>query len=234
MFLGVEGINTFIGKAHILHDVSLSISKGEIVALLGRNGVGKSTTLKSIMGLLSPETGSIRFKDRETVGLRAYKTSRLGIGYVPEDRSIFPALTVRQNLLVGMKQNGKIDNAWTIDRVYSYFPRLKTMDRHVGGKLSGGEQQMLAIGRTLMGNPELLLLDEPTEGLAPIIVQGLVETLHEIHEEGCSILLVEHSIDVALSLASRAYVMNKGQVVFEGASQELRANEEIQNRYLRI
>ena len=234
MLLDVKAINTFIGKAHILYDVSLNIEKGEIVALLGRNGVGKSTTLKSVMGLLTPQSGSVGFRGAETVGLRAYKTSRMGIGYVPEDRSIFPTLTVRQNLLIGTKGAGNSANPWTIERVYEYFPRLKTMDRHMGGKLSGGEQQMLAIGRTLMGNPELLLLDEPTEGLGPIIVQALVQTLREIHEEGCSILLVEHSIDVALSLASRAYVMNKGQVVFEGASQELSVNEEIQNRYLKV
>ena len=234
MFLTVDDIHTFLGKSHILDGVSLELNEGEIVTLLGRNGVGKSTTLKSIMGLTPPEKGSVRFKGKEMVGLRSYETCRLGIGYVPEERRIFPHLTVRQNLQIGIRPNQKADQLWTIEKVYSYFPQLAKRDRQKGGNLSGGEQQMLTLGRTLMGNPDLLLVDEPTEGLSPLLVEMLIEILRQINGEGRSLLLVEHAIDVALDLAKRAYVMSKGKIVFEGTSQALRADEDVRKRYLEV
>ena len=234
MFFEVDEIHTFLGKSHILDGVSLELNEGEIVTLLGRNGVGKSTTLKSIMGLTPPEKGSVRFKGKEMVGLRSYETCRLGIGYVPEERRIFPHLTVRQNLQIGIRPNQKADQLWTIEKVYSYFPQLAKRDRQKGGNLSGGEQQMLTLGRTLMGNPDLLLVDEPTEGLSPLLVEMLIEILRQINGEGRSLLLVEHAIDVALDLAKRAYVMSKGKIVFEGSSQALRADEDVRKRYLEV
>jgi branched-chain amino acid transport system ATP-binding protein len=234
MFLEVNGIHTFLGKGHILDGVSLEIEKGEIVTLLGRNGVGKSTTLKSIIGLTSPQRGSIRLMGEEVVGLRSYEICRLGIGYVPEERRIFPRLTVRQNLLIGIKPSQKVERPWTIEKIYSYFPQLEKRDRQKGGNLSGGEQQMLTIGRTLMGNPELLLVDEPTEGLSPSLVEVVIQIIRQINGEGRSILLVEHAIDVALGLARRAYVMSKGRIVFGGTSQELYADEETRKKYLEV
>jgi branched-chain amino acid transport system ATP-binding protein len=234
MFLKVNEIHTFLGKGHILDGVSLGLDQGELVTLLGRNGVGKSTTLKSIMGLTPPQKGSVEFKGREIAGLRAYETCRLGIGYVPEERRIFPHLTVRQNLLIGIKPNQNADHRWTIEKVYGCFPQIEKRDRQKGGNLSGGEQQMLTLGRTLMGNPELILVDEPTEGLSPLLVQMLIQILRQINEEGRTILLVEHAMDVALDLASRAYVMSKGKIVFEGTSQELRADEGVRKQYLEV
>jgi branched-chain amino acid transport system ATP-binding protein len=234
MLIRVDGIHTFLGKSHILHGVSLEMERGEIISLLGRNGVGKSTTLKSIVGLTSPQTGSIRFKGEEIAGLRPHKISRLGIGYVPEERRIFPHLTVRQNLLIGVKPGHKTDGPWTMDRIYGYFPQLAKRERQKGGYLSGGEQQMLTIGRTLMGNPELLLVDEATEGLAPLLVDIIVEILRGIHEGGGSILLVEKSMDVVLGLAGRVYVMSKGEIVFQGRGEELYANEAVRKKYLEV
>ena len=234
MFFEVDGMHTFLGKGHVLDGVSLSVDQGEIVALLGRNGVGKSTTLKSIIGLTAPQSGSIQFKGSEVAGLRAYKICRLGIGYVPEERRIFPHLTVRQNLLIGMKRNQMAQNPWTIEKIYSFFPHLAKRDRQKGGNLSGGEQQMLTIGRTLMGNPELLLVDEPTEGLSPLLVETIIQILLQIKEEGGSMLLVEQAMDVALDLASRAYVMSKGRIVFDGTSRELYAAAEIRKKYLEV
>jgi branched-chain amino acid transport system ATP-binding protein len=234
MFLEVEGIHTFLGKGHILDGVSLEIEKGEIVTLLGRNGVGKSTTLKSIIGLTSPQRGSIRLKGEEVVGLRSYEICRLGIGYVPEERRIFPRLTVRQNLLIGIRPSQKVERPWTIEKVYSCFPQLEKRDRQKGGNLSGGEQQMLTMGRTLMGNPDLLLVDEPTEGLSPSLVEMVIQIIRQINGEGRSILLVEHAIDVALGLARRAYVMSKGKIVFGGTSQELYADAETRKKYLEV
>jgi branched-chain amino acid transport system ATP-binding protein len=234
MLIQVDGIHTFLGKSHILHGVSLEMERGEIISLLGRNGVGKSTTLKSIVGLTSPQTGSIRFKGEEIAGLRPHKISRLGIGYVPEERRIFPHLTVRQNLLIGVKPGHKTDGPWTMERIYGYFPQLAKRERQKGGYLSGGEQQMLTIGRTLMGNPELLLVDEATEGLAPLLVDIIIEILRGIHEMGGSILLVEKAMDVALGLAGRAYVMSKGEIVFQGRGEELYANEAVRKKYLEV
>lgn len=234
MLLEINETHTYFGKSHILHGVSMEVEKGEIVTLVGRNGVGKSTTLKSIVGLAPPQGGSIRFKGQEIAGWRPHKICRLGVGYVPEERRIFPKLTVRQNLLVGMKPKQDVTNPWTIDRVYGFFPLLEQRDRQKGGNLSGGEQQMLTIGRTLMGNPEILLVDEPTEGLAPFLVDMVVEILQNINAESVSILLVEHAMDVALGLASRAFVMSKGEIVFRGTSEELSADKEVRKRYLEI
>ena len=234
MILEVEEIQTFYGKSQVLNGVSFGIEKGETVTLVGRNGVGKSTTLKSIIGLIAPQQGSIRFKGEEIAGLRSYKVCRLGVGYVPEERRIFPHLTVRQNLLIGLKPGQKVDRPWTVEKIYSYFPQLEKRDRQKGGNLSGGEQQMLTIGRTLAGNPELLLVDEPTEGLSPQLVDMVSQILRQIHEEGRSVLLVEHAIDVALGLAERAYVMSKGKIVFGGTSQELSVNEEVKKKYLEV
>ena len=205
-----------------------------MTALLGRNGVGKSTTLKSIMGLTPPQKGSILFQGQAIGGLRPHKISKLGIGYVPEERRIFSNLTVRQNLLIGMKPHLKVDQPWTLEKVYSYFPQLKIRDRQKGGHLSGGEQQMLTICRTLMGNPELVLVDEPTEGLSPAMVDAVFEILRRINGEGRSILLVEHSIDLSLSLVRWAYVMSKGEIVFAGTSRELSADEAVRKRYLEV
>lgn len=234
MFLEIKKTHTYFGKSHVLHDVSMEVEKGEIVALLGRNGVGKSTTLKSIVGLTPSRKGSIRFKGQEITGWKPHRICRLGVGYVPEERRIFPKLTVRQNLLIGIKPRQKVSNPWTIDRVYGFFPSLERRDRQKAGNLSGGEQQMLTIGRTLMGNPEIILVDEPTEGLAPLLKDMVVKILRDIHAEGVSILLVEHAMDVALGLASRAYVMSKGAIVFQGTSEELSANKEVRKRYLEV
>jgi len=229
--LEVSGIHSFYDKSHILHGVSLEVGDGQTVGFLGRNGVGKSTTLKSIIGIVSPRSGSIRFKGNELVGRKPYEIARLGIGYVPEDRRIFPTLTVRQNLLMGMK-SGSGD--WSIDRVYECFPRLKVRDGFRGGALSGGEQQMLTIGRTLMGNPSLVLLDEPTEGLAPQVAETVATVIEEIQRAGVSVLLVEQSIDVVLALAHAVVIMNKGEIVFRGTPEELRSRPEVIGTYLEV
>ena len=237
MILELKGIDTFYEKSHILHDISMQVDEGEVVGLLGRNGVGKSTTLKSISGVVIPRAGSILFKGKELVGMKPHQVTRLGIGYVPEERRIFSILTVHQNLLLGQKP-GKLQNqvkeGWTIERAYALFPQLKARQTSKGGHLSGGEQQMLTIVRTLMGNPELLLLDEPTEGLAPMLVDTVSDVIREIHEAGISILLVEQSFEVILDLTTRAYVMSKGQIVFDGTSQELADNREVREKYLEV
>ena len=181
MLLQVADIHTYYGKSHVLHGVSMEIEEGEIVALLGRNGVGKSTTLKSIIGMTPPQAGSIRLKGREIAGLKPHTVCNEGVGYVPEERRIFPELTVRQNLAIGMKPKQKVDDPWTLEKIYTYFPRLKERDRQKGKHLSGGEQQMLTMARTLIGNPELLLLDEPTEGLSPALVEMVVQICRDIN-----------------------------------------------------
>jgi branched-chain amino acid transport system ATP-binding protein len=234
VFLEIKDMHTFYGESHILHGVSLEIEKRESVALLGRNGVGKSTTLKSIVGLAPPRRGSVQFKGQEIMGLRPHQICRLGVGYVPEERRIFPHLTVRENLLIGLKPDQKVDDPWTIEKVFGYFPQLEKRAGQKGGYLSGGEQQMLTIGRTLMGNPEVLLVDEPTEGLAPILVKMVLDILRGIHSKNGSILLVEQAMDVALSLANRVYVMSKGEIVFRGTGKELQENEGIRKRYLEV
>ncbi len=230
MQLQVQGINTYYGLSHILFDVSLEVDRGEVVVLLGRNGAGKTTTMRSIMGLTSPKTGKILFNGAPLTGLPPYKIARLGIGFVPEDRRIFPDLTVKANLEVGCRGKGK----WTYDRIYAYFPRLHSLASRRGGFLSGGEQQMLTIARTLMGNPQLILLDEPTEGLAPIIVKGLGEFLEVLKKEGMTVLMSEQNVKFAAKHSDRAYVVDNGHIKYQGSIADLEANEEIKKKYLAV
>ena len=237
--LEVEGLHAHYAKSHILHGVSFTVNAGEIVCLLGRNGVGKSTTLKSLMGLVKPSAGNVSFKGRDITGLPAHRVARLGLGYVPEERRIFPTITVKENLLMGIKIGRRAatranGTGWTLDRVYDFFPRLREREAQRAGTLSGGEQQMLTTARTLMGNPELLLVDEPTEGLAPMIVVQVERILTEIHRGGTPILLVEQSMETALALAHRVYVMSKGQIVFSGSVAELKGNERVRKEYLEV
>jgi len=233
VLLAVEDLHAHYGKSHILHGVSLGVDAGEIVCLLGRNGVGKSTTLKTIMGLVAPSQGRVTFKGAPIAAMPPYRIARLGLGYVPEERRIFPTITVRENLLMGMKR-ATLNGGWTLERVYQFFPRLREREQQRAGTLSGGEQQMLTIGRTLMGNPELVLVDEPTEGLAPMIVEQVERILGEIHRSGIPVLLVEQSMETALALAQRAYVMSKGQVVFSGSMRELQGNDAVRKQYLEV
>lgn len=235
MLLEVEGLHVHYGKSHILHGVTLGVGGGEIVCLLGRNGVGKSTTLKSLMGLVAATSGRVSFKGASIGGLAAFRVARLGLGYVPEERRIFPTISVKENLLMGIKAAAfRGGNGWTLDRVYEFFPRLHERERQRAGSLSGGEQQMLTIGRTLMGNPELLLVDEPTEGLAPMLVEQVERILVEIHRSGTAILLVEQSMETALALAHRVYVMSKGQIVFTGTATDLENTHEVRRQYLEV
>jgi branched-chain amino acid transport system ATP-binding protein len=234
MLLEVKGIHTYYGKSHILNGVSLNIDKGETVALLGRNGFGKSTTLKSIMGLAPPQSGSIRFRGKEIAGLKPYLICRLGVGFIPQERRIFPNLSVRQNLLLGVQPKQKAEDPWTLQMIYQHFPQLEKRDRQKGRFLSGGEQQMLAIGRTLMGNPEMLLVDEPTEGLAPAMTDLVLEMIQAMQQKGQAIILVEHTLDIALKMAGRVYVMTKGEVVWGGTKEEFYADEGIRKKYLEV
>ena len=233
--LRVSGLHAHYGKSHVLHGVDLTVETGECACLLGRNGVGKSTTLKALMGLVRPSAGTISFNDAPLAGLLPHRIAHLGLGYVPEDRRIFPTISVRENLLMGVKPGAVRDGTgWTLERVYGFFPRLQERARQRAGTLSGGEQQMLTIGRTLMGNPALLLVDEPTEGLAPMIVEQVERILSEIHRSGTPILLVEQSLETALALAQRVYVMSKGEIVFSGSVADLRAREDIRRQYLEV
>jgi branched-chain amino acid transport system ATP-binding protein len=235
--LEVRDIHSYYGKSHILHGVSLDLEEGELVCLLGRNGVGKSTTLKSIMGVVSPKQGSIRFNNQELVGKAPYEIARIGVGYVPEDRRIFRSLTVHENLLMGIKGGKKGANGeggWTIERVYRLFPRLAERRDNRGGHLSGGEQQMLTVVRTLMGNPQVILVDEPTEGLAPLIVKDVLDMLSTVRKSGVTVLMVEQNFKAAIKLADRAYIMSKGQMVFEGDTAALLAAENIRKNYLEV
>jgi branched-chain amino acid transport system ATP-binding protein len=235
--LEVRDVHSYYGKSHILHGVSLRLSEGELVCLLGRNGVGKSTTLKSIMGLVKAREGSIRFKEQELSGKQPFEIARLGVGYVPEDRRIFRSLTVHENLSIGIKgsQNGgKQGHGWTIEKIYDFFPLLKNRQNNKGGHLSGGEQQMLTVARTLMGNPELILVDEPTEGLAPLIVKDVLEMLAAVRKSGVTILMVEQNFKGAVKIANRFYVMGKGKIVFMGTVEELMAAEDIRRSYLEV
>jgi branched-chain amino acid transport system ATP-binding protein len=208
-----------------------------MVCLLGRNGVGKSTTLKSIMGVVKPQQGSIRFHDQELVGLAPYEIARAGIGYVPEDRRIFRSLTVHENLLMGIK-SGKKESAgaegWTVERVYKLFPRLEERKNNKGSHLSGGEQQMLTVVRTLMGNPRIILVDEPTEGLAPLIVKDVLDMLATVRKSGVTVLMVEQNFKAAIKIADRFYIMSKGQIVFSGNQAELLAAEDVRKNYLEV
>jgi branched-chain amino acid transport system ATP-binding protein len=238
MLLEIRDLNTYYGLSHVLQGISLTVEKGDIVALLGRNGMGKSTTLKSTMGLVKPRTGSVTFEGKNITGYAPFKVARAGVGYVPEERRIFPNLSVLDNLLLGVK-GGKIKNpddpdVWTVDRIFQHFPMLQKRTGNKGKFLSGGEQQMLTIGRSLMGNPGLLLVDEPTEGLAPLLVKEVRDILEQINKAGVSILLVEHNIKVALSLANRVYLMGKAHIGFAGTVKDLEANPEAKAKYLEV
>jgi len=230
--LEVRDLHAYYGKSHILHGVHLSIGKGEIVSLLGRNGVGRSTTIRSIMGLVDC-TGSVRFRDQELVGLKAYEIAHKGLGYVPENRDIFPTLTVRQNLLLGQKKAGRAGR-WSMEDVYQLFPQLSERAETQAGFLSGGEQQMLTLCRTLMGDPELVMIDEPTEGLAPKIVEQVALLFQEIKKRGVSILLVEQKLAIALDISERLYVMGHGSIVFEGTPREVRGNAAMRKEWLEV
>jgi branched-chain amino acid transport system ATP-binding protein len=235
MILAVRDLYTSYGLSQILFGVSLEVNAGECVALLGRNGVGKTTTLRSIMGLTSPRQGQVWYKDRDITGLPAYRVAKLGVGFVPEDRRIFPDLSVRENLDVARKPPASPHGAvWTIERVYALFPILAQLDARKGGYLSGGEQQMLTIGRTLMGNPDLLLLDEPSEGLAPLVVRDLGRQIQRLKAEGLTILLCEQNTKFAMALSDRAYVLEKGHVRFAGTIAALQENEDVRRQYLAL
>lgn len=228
--LTVEGIHTYYGLSHILFDISLSLAKGEIVGLLGRNGAGKSTTMRSIAGLTPPKQGQIRFKGQSIAGKKPFQLVRDGIAYVPDDRRVFADLTVDDNLEIPYDRNGE----WNKARVYHLFPALAEIKSRRAGNLSGGEQQMLTIGRALMTSPECLLLDEPTEGLAPLIVKDLELQILKLKEAGISILLSEQNIKSALKMISRAYVIDNGRIRFDGTVAQLEANEEVKRKYLMV
>jgi branched-chain amino acid transport system ATP-binding protein len=230
--LEVEELHAYYGKSHVLHGVCFNVQPGEIVALLGRNGVGRSTSIKAIMGLVSAR-GSVRFRNRQILGLKAHEVSRRGIGYVPEDRAIFPDLTVRQNLALGMKSR-KECGRWKMEDMFALFPQLRQRADAPGGVLSGGEQQMLTLCRTLMGDPDLLLIDEPTEGLAPRTVAQVSEFLVEMKKRAISVLLVEQKLTISLQISQRLYVMGHGRVVFHGTPDELRDNESIRKEWLEV
>ena len=230
--LEVDDLHAYYGKSHILHGVSFRIGAGEIVSLLGRNGVGRSTTIKALMGDVAPR-GSIRFKGEEIAGLKPHQTARKGLGYVPETRDIFPALTVRQNLMLGEKA-GKAGGRWTMEDMFRMFPVLKERAEAPGGVLSGGEQQMLTMCRTLMGDPDLVMIDEPTEGLSPMMVEHVGRLLEEIGTRGVAILLVEQKLTIALKISARLYVMGHGKIVFEGTPAELEASEGVRKEWLEV
>jgi branched-chain amino acid transport system ATP-binding protein len=225
MSLEVHEVHTFYGLSHVLFALSLSVGERELVCLLGRNGVGKTTALKSIIGLVPPKSGSIKFRGEELIRKRPHQIVREGVCYVPADRRVYHELTVRENLEVGQRSRANA-STWSVDKVYDLFLDLRKLDARLAGHLSGGERQMLSIGRALMGNPELLLLDEPTEGLAPLVVKTLEKQIIKLKEEGTSILLAEQNLKSALRISDRGYVISKGRVVFEGTIGALKGNEE--------
>ena len=230
--LEVRALNAYYGKSHILQGVDLDVAAGEVVSLLGRNGVGRSTTIKAIMGEVPP-IGIVRFKGQDIAGWPSYRIARLGLGYVPEHRDVFPSLTVRQNLALGQKQTG-VDGRWRLDDMLEMFPNLKQRADTAAGVLSGGEKQMLTMCRTLMGDPELIMIDEPTEGLAPLIVRQVGELISEIARRGVAILLVEQKLAIALQISNRVYIMGHGRVVFSGTPSNLRANEAVRREWLEV
>ena len=234
MILEVDNIHSFYGTSHILQGISLEIAEGEAVCLLGRNGAGKSTTLKSIIGLVTPKRGKILFKGQDVVGRHPFQIARLGVGYVPEDRRIYPDLTIRENMEVAFRPKRRGEDQRTLEKIYDIFPPLRVMEGRKGRQMSGGEQQMLTIARALMGNPELLLLDEPSEGLAPLVVTDLDALISRINNEGATILLAEQNSVFALKLVQRAYVVDKGIIQWEGSVQEISEDEELRIRYLSI
>lgn len=230
--LEIKDLHAFYGKAHILHGVTMQVGKGEIVSLLGRNGVGRSTTLKSVMGQVHAR-GSIRFGGRELLGLEPHEIPRLGVGYVPEHRDIFPTLTVRENLMLGEKGRGG-KSRWSMEDTFNIFPRMRERADTAAGVMSGGEQQMLTLCRTLMGDPEFVMIDEPTEGLAPKIVQQVGNLLDEIAKRGIAILLVEQKLDIAMRISQRLYVMGHGRIVYEGTPDGLKQNEKVRKEWLEV
>ncbi|HEY2024764.1 ABC transporter ATP-binding protein [Paraburkholderia sp.] len=232
--LDVQGLHAYYGKSHILQGVNLHVDEGEIVSLLGRNGVGRSTMAKTIVGMVKA-AGSVRFRDAEILGRRTFEIAQLGIGYVPENRDIFPTLSVRQNLLLGEKRNPRrTKRRWTLADMYRMFPRLKERENTAAGVLSGGEQQMLTLCRTLMGDPDMILIDEPTEGLAPKVVTLVGEYLQTLKERGVSVLLIEQKLAIALDISQRVYVMGHGQIVFEGTPADLKGNAQIRKEWLEV
>jgi branched-chain amino acid transport system ATP-binding protein len=230
--LEVRDLHAYYGKSHILQGVNFSVGEGEIVSLLGRNGVGRSTTIKAVMGDVE-RTGSVSFRGQEIGAMKPHQVARCGLGYVPENRDIFPSLTVRENLLMGMKSN-KPGGRWSLQDMFTLFPRLEERAETSAGVLSGGEQQMLTICRTLMGDPELMMIDEPTEGLAPKMVELVADLLERIASRGVSILLVEQKLTIALRISKRLYVMGHGRIVFEGSAEELKANESVRKEWLEV
>jgi len=230
--LDVRDLHAYYGKSHILHGVQLRVGEGEIVSLLGRNGVGRSTTIKAIMGMVEC-SGSVRFRDEELLGHKTFEIAHKGLGYVPENRDIFPTLTVRQNLLLGQKTQ-RPQGRWKAEDMFELFPRLKERADTQAGVLSGGEQQMLTLCRTLMGDPELVMIDEPTEGLAPKIVEQVAGLFEEIRKRGVSILLVEQKLAIALDISERLYVMGHGSIVFEGTPRDVRENAAMRKEWLEV
>ena len=232
--LEVRNIHTYYGLSHILFDVSLAVSRGEIVCLLGRNGAGKSTTMKSIMGLVPPREGSILFKGEDVTGRKPYTMARRGMGFVPDDRRVFKDLTVCENLEISKRKGSQGAVSWQQGSVYEFFPPLKHIQNRKAGLLSGGEQQMLTIARALMTNPEFLLLDEPTEGLAPMVVKVLEERIRELKNRGLTVLLAEQNQKVALGLSDQGYLIDNGVIRYHGRIEELRSNEEVRKKYLLV
>ncbi len=230
--LEVRALNAYYGKSHILQGVDLNVAAGEVVSLLGRNGVGRSTAIKAIMGEVAP-IGTVRFKGQDIAGWPSYRIARLGLGYVPEHRDIFPSLTVRQNLQLGQKQVG-VDGRWRLDDMLAMFPNLKQRADTAAGVLSGGEKQMLTMCRTLMGDPELIMIDEPTEGLAPLIVRQVGELICEIARRGVAILLVEQKLAIAMQISNRVYVMGHGRIVFSGTPAQLKDNAAVRQEWLEV
>jgi len=230
--LKVDNLHAYYGKSHVLHGVNFAVGQGEIVALLGRNGSGRSTTAKAVMGLVDCQ-GTIEWNGQNIQGKKAYEVAHLGLGYVPENRDIFPKLTVHQNLQLRQKGSGK-GSRWSFDDMYAMFPRLKEREHTEAGVLSGGEQQMLTLCRTLMGDPQLIIIDEPTEGLAPKIVELVGEYLKELKKRGISVLLIEQKLTIAMNISDRALVMGHGSIVFEGTPDELRANSYIRKEWLEV
>ncbi|MEZ5657401.1 MAG: ABC transporter ATP-binding protein [Burkholderiaceae bacterium] len=232
--LSVSGIHTYYGRAHILADVSLSVTPGEVVVLLGRNGAGKTTTMKSIMGLVPLRAGRVEFAGQPIHGLAPFRIARLGLGYVPEDRRVFTSLTVRENLEIGRQAPRADATPWTWERISQLFPNLAGMPQRLGGRMSGGEQQMLTIARTLMGNPSCLLLDEPSEGVAPVIVDLMADAVRRLKQEGVGILLSEQNLHFAQSVGDRAYIIEKGRIRYQGTMAELAAHDEVREQYLAL
>ena len=232
--LSVSGLNVAYGQAHILFDVALEAHPGEVVVLLGRNGAGKSTTLKSLIGLVRPLSGEVRFNDRRIERMQPYQIARLGLGYVPEERRIFADLSVMENLEVGRQPQREGAAYWTPERLFELFPNLGRMQERGGGRMSGGEQQMLTIARTLMGNPSTVLLDEPSEGLSPLIVEQMATTIRDLKREGLSVLLSEQNLHFAQLVADRAYIIETGQIRYSGTMAELAADEAVREQYLSV